>query len=47
MLNVFDECAQECYQRLPISIDESVHEHVATDTNRKLELNQRTGNKYE
>ena len=43
MLDVFDDCAHENYQRTVVTTDESQNEHSPVIVKRKVALNQRAG----
>lgn len=41
MLHVFDECANERYQRTPVTTSEQQHEHSSAHAKRKVAINQK------
>jgi len=43
MLHVFDDCANEHYQRTPVSTNEHHHEHGSGHAKRKVAINQKAG----
>lgn len=41
MLHVFDDCANEHYQRTTVTANEDQQEHASTTAKRKVAINQR------